>query len=239
MDVLVVDDDRELCALLDLTFRRAGLGTAVAYDAESAVRLYDAERPDVVVLDVNLGIDDGFGVLREIRRRGRTPVIMLTALDREDDKVRGLELGADDYVTKPFGHRELVARVQVHLRRSGRRLPELLDAPRVLEVGPLVMDIGQHSVTKDGVPVELTVTEFRLLGVLMREPESVVPTRRLLKQVWGYDESSSSDVVRVTIHRLRRKLGDDPVRPILVHTIAGVGVMLKPVADRPADALPD
>lgn len=235
MNVLVVDDDRELCALLDLTFRRAGLSASVAYDGDSALRLCEAEQPDVVVLDVNLGVRDGFAVLREIRRRGRGPVIMLTARDAEDDKVKGLELGADDYVTKPFSHRELVARVRAQMRRTGVELPGEPAGPRVMHVGPLSMDVGQHVVTRDGRALDLTVTEFRLLHTLMREAGTVVPTRRLLKQVWGHDDPGSSEVVRVTLHRLRRKLGDDPADPRLIHTVIGVGVMLRPVESASPD----
>ena len=235
MNVLIVDDDLELCAVLELSFKRAGLTTAVAHDVEGALRLYEAEPPDVVVLDLGLGTDDGYEVLRGIRRRASTPVIMLTALDREDDKVRGLELGADDYVTKPFGHRELVARVQAQMRRSGHGLPETSEGPRVMRVGPLLMDVDRHVATKDGAPLDLTVTEFRLLHALMREPDTVIPTRRLLKQVWGYDDPGSTDVVRVTVHRLRRKLGDDPAEPTLIRTISGVGVMLAPNGPGPKD----
>jgi two-component system response regulator VicR len=238
MNVLVVDDDRELCALLELTFRRAGLSAAVAHDGENGMRLVRAERPDVIVLDVNLGTSDGFEVLREIRRASRAPVVMLTARDAEEDKVRGLELGADDYVTKPFGHRELVARVRALIRRAGQELPEDASGPPVMRVGPLLIDTGQHVVSRDGEKIDLTVTEFRLLHALMREAGTVIPTRRLLKQVWGYDDPSSSDVVRVTLHRLRRKLGDDPAEPRLIHTVAGVGVMLRP-ADEPESASAD
>ena len=234
MNVLVVDDDRELCALLELTFRRAGLTAAVAYDAESGMRRVRAEHPDVVVLDVNLGTSDGFEMLREIRRASRSPVIMLTARDAEDDKVRGLELGADDYMTKPFGHRELVARVRAQIRRTGQDLPDDPAAPRVMRVGPLFMDTAQHVASRDGEKLDLTVTEFRLLHTLMRGAGTVIPTRRLLKQVWGYDDPSSSDVVRVTLHRLRRKLGDDPADPRLIHTVAGVGVMLRPSEGAPS-----
>jgi DNA-binding response OmpR family regulator len=231
MNVLVVDDDRELCALLELSFRRAGLSAAVAYDGENGMRLVRAERPDVIVLDVNLGTSDGFEVLREIRRASRAPVVMLTARDAEDDKVRGLELGADDYVTKPFGHRELVARVRALIRRAGHELPEDASGPQVMRVGPLFMDTGQHVASRDGEKLDLTVTEFRLLHALMREAGTVIPTRRLLKQVWGHDDASSSDVIRVTLHRLRRKLGEDPAEPRLIHTVAGVGVMLRPSED--------
>ena len=158
MNVLLVDDDRELTGVLELTFRRSGLSVGVANDAESGLRLYRAERPDVVVLDINLGLSDGVTVLREIRRSGRVPVIMLTARDSEDDKVRALELGADDYVTKPFGHRELVARVRRQMRRGGLDLPGDAVGPVEMRAGPLSMDVARHAVTRDGVPIALTVT---------------------------------------------------------------------------------
>lgn len=229
MRILIVDDDRELTDLLQFAFQRAGFSPVVAHDAPEAMRTFDADRPDLVVLDVNLGASNGLDLLRELRRgAARVPIVMLTALDSEDDKIRGLELGADDYVTKPFSHRELIARVRAHLRRSGRDVPEAETSPRTLRSGPLELNAAEHVVRLDGKRVELTVTEFRLLHTLMRESGSVVSTRALLKRVWGYDDPTATDVVRVTVHRLRRKLGDDAATPRLLHTVAGVGVMLKP-----------
>jgi two-component system response regulator VicR len=227
MRILLVDDDRELIDLLAFALKRAGLEPIAAYDAVSALRTFDERRPDLVVLDINLGASSGLDVLRELRRRSDLPIIMLTALDSEEDKVRGLDLGADDYLTKPFSHRELIARIRAQLRRSGQepqqpRRPE----PR-LQVGSIVLDLAEHSVSKSGQPVPLTVTEFRLLHCLMTNAGAVVPTTTLLKQVWGYADAGGSDVVRVTVHRLRRKLEEDPARPSLLHTIPGVGVLLK------------
>ena len=227
MRILLVDDDRELIDLLAFALRRAGLEPIGAHDAGSATRLFDERRPDLVVLDINLGASSGLEVLRELRRRAAVPVIMLTALDSEEDKVRGLEAGADDYLTKPFSHRELIARIRAQLRRSGQgwavnRAPETH-----FEVGSIALDLADHSVRKAGQPVSLTVTEFRLLHCLMSNAGTVVPTATLLKQVWGYQDPGASDVVRVTVHRLRRKLEQDPARPLLLHTIPGVGVLLK------------
>ena len=231
MRILLVDDDRELIDLLAFALKRAGLEPIAAYDGASAVRMFDERRPDLVVLDINLGISSGLDVLKDVRRRASLPVIMLTALDSEEDKVRGLEAGADDYLTKPFSHRELIARIRAQLRRSGqewsgRRAPETR-----LEVGSVVLDLAEHSVTKSGQQVSLTVTEFRLLHCLMTNAGTVVPTASLLKQVWGYNDPGGSDVVRVTVHRLRRKLELDPARPNLLHTIPGVGVLLKADTD--------
>ena len=227
MRILLVDDDRELIDLLAFALKRAGLEPIAAHDAAGALRLFEERQPDLVVLDINLGASSGLEVLRELRRRAELPVIMLTALDSEEDKVRGLEAGADDYLTKPFSHRELIARIRAHLRRSGQEWPVRRAPETRLEVGSVVLDMAEHSVTKSGKAVSLTVTEFRLLHCLMTNAGTVVPTGTLLKQVWGYNDPGGSDVVRVTVHRLRRKLEQDPARPSLLHTIPGVGVLLK------------
>jgi two-component system response regulator VicR len=228
MRILLVDDDRELIDLLAFALTRAGLEPIAAHDASGAMRQYEEREPDLVVLDINLGNSNGLDVLKELRRRGQLPVIMLTALDSEEDKVRGLELGADDYLTKPFSHRELIARIRAQLRRSGQDWqPAKRVAETRLQVGSITLDMADHSVTKGGQQLSLTVTEFRLLHCLMSHAGTVVPTGTLLKQVWGYHDPGGSDVVRVTVHRLRRKLDEDPTRPGLLHTIPGVGVLLK------------
>jgi DNA-binding response OmpR family regulator len=225
--ILLVDDDRELIDLLAFALKRAGLEPIGAHDASSALRQFEEAKPDLVVLDIHLGASSGMDVLRDLRKRSALPVIMLTALDSEEDKVRGLEAGADDYLTKPFSHRELIARIRAQLRRSGQEWPTQRAPETRLEVGSITLDLGEHSVTRRGVPVSLTVTEFRLLHCLMANAGRVVPTSEILKQVWGYQDPGGSDVVRVTVHRLRRKLEEDPARPHLLHTIAGVGVLLK------------
>jgi two-component system response regulator VicR len=224
--ILLVDDDRELIDLLAFALKRAGLEPIGAHDAAAAMRLFEERNPDLVVLDFNLGASTGLEVLRDLRRRSPLPVIMLTALDSEEDKVRGLEAGADDYLTKPFSHRELIARIRAQLRRSGQEWPARRQPETRLQVGAITLDLAEHSVTKSGQPVSLTVTEFRLLHCLMTNAGTVVPTGSLLKQVWGYNDPGGSDVVRVTVHRLRRKLEQDPARPQLLHTIPGVGVRL-------------
>jgi two-component system response regulator RegX3 len=229
--VLLVDDDRELIELLSFALRRAGLEPIGAHDAASAMRQFEDHDPDLVVLDINLGSSSGLDVLQELRRRSSLPVIMLTALDSEEDKVRGLDRGADDYLTKPFSHRELIARIRAQLRRGGQELQVREEPKTRLEVGPLVLNVADHSVTCAGAPVNLTVMEFRLLHCLMSNAGRVVSTNDLLKQVWGYSEPGSApDVVRVTVHRLRRKLEVDPSKPRLLHTIPGVGFLLRPAS---------
>ena len=239
MRILLVDDDRELIDLLAFALKRAGLEPIAAHDAAAAVRLFEERQPDLVVLDINLGAASGLEVLKDLRRRSQLPVIMLTALDSEEDKVRGLEAGADDYLTKPFSHRELIARIRAQLRRGGQEWPVRQTPQTRLQVGSITLDVAEHTVTKSGQPVSLTVTEFRLLHCLMTSAGTVVSTAALLKQVWGYHDPGGSDVVRVTVHRLRRKLEQDPARPKLLHTIPGVGVLLKSDIPQVASASPE
>jgi DNA-binding response OmpR family regulator len=227
MTVLLVDDDRDLVDLLTFALRRAGFRTVVAYDVSTALKQFSHERPSLAVLDVNLGDHNGFDLLKEIRRQSRIPIIMLTARISEDDKVLGLDLGADDYLTKPFSHRELTARIRAHLRRLDDPAPERISERRLLEVGSIRMNVAEHLVLDDGQPLDLSATEYRLLQYLMLNAGTVVPTRTILRQVWGYDTVAGADVVRVTVHRLRRKLEADSNKARRIHTIPGVGVMLK------------
>ncbi|MBI4319849.1 MAG: response regulator transcription factor [Chloroflexi bacterium] len=227
MQVLLVDDDRDLVDVLGFVLRRAGYGVLAAHDSHTALRLLEREQPDLAVLDVNLGTSNGFELLKTIRRRSSLPVIMLTARDVEDDKVLGLDLGADDYITKPFGHRELIARIRANLRRQGQEWSAPESSRALLEAGPVKMNVAEHTVTKDGHLLNLTVTEFRLLHYLMVNAGAVVPTWAILKHVWGYDDPSGKDVVRVTVHRLRQKFEDEPDEPRLLRTVPGVGVILK------------
>jgi DNA-binding response OmpR family regulator len=231
--VLLVDDDRDLVALISFSATRAGYTVVSAYDAPAALSVLEKERPDIAVLDVDLGRSSGFDLLREVRRRSDIPVIMLTGLTAERDKLAGFELGADDYVTKPFSHHELLARVRARLRDQRQPAQAPPPAPALLQVGPLTLNPQEHSATKGGQPLHLTVTEFRVLQYLMAHAGAVVRTRELMKEVWGFDDPSGNDAVRVAVHRLRRKLEDDPAQPGLLHTVSGVGVMLKPPPDEP------
>ncbi len=222
--ILLVDDDRDLAELLVFALPRAGFEVVATHDATDALRLAGEQAPDIVLLDLDLGTENGFDLLRKLQELAELPVILLTARSSPEDKVLGLELGADDYVTKPFSYPELVARIRALLRRIKRWVP---DRPRVVRVGPLELNPAEHTVQQFGKDLELTVTEFRLLSYLMTHDGVVIPTRDLMKQVWGLDDHAVTDVVRAAVYRLRRKLGDDPRHARLLHTIPGVGVMLK------------
>jgi two-component system, OmpR family, response regulator VicR len=230
MQILVADGHHDLVELLSYAFRRAGFATLAADDPATIVKLVKDKQPDLLLLEADLGAWNGFDVLRSVRQFSDIPIIILTERDSEDDRVFGLEQGADDYVPKPFSHRELIGRIRAHLRRRAHAIA----APRdhaVLQAGPLSLDVAQHTTVHGGRQVSLTANEFRLLHCLMVNAGSVVPMRTILKEIWGNDRSDP-DVVRSTVCRLRRKLDDDPTSPRLLHTVRGVGVMMTP---EPAD----
>jgi DNA-binding response OmpR family regulator len=227
-EILVVDDDRELVELLAFLVEQAGHVPLRAYEPKSAIELFEKEDPALVIIDLNMAPWDGFELLGDLRQRNeKTPIIVLTGRNSEDDKVRALDLGADDYIVKPFGHRELLARIRAHARRAASdRVTAPL--PAVLEVGLLRLDVNEHSLQLNDQTLHLTGTEFRLLQYLMRNVNSVVPTSALAKHIWGYDDPPARDAVRVTVHRLRRKLGDDGTNPRFIQTVPGVGLKLRP-----------
>jgi two-component system response regulator VicR len=227
-EILVVDDDRDLVEILAFLIGQAGMIALVASDPASALEMFERHEPSVAVIDLNhLRPGDGFELLAELRRRSTSlPVIVLTGRTSEDDKVRALDLGADDYIEKPFSNRELVARIKANARRSDLERGVMPSDP-ILEVGSLRLDLSEHTLQIDGDPVRLTGTEFRLLQYLMRNRNSVVPTEAIAKYVWGYNDPPARDVVRVTVHRLRRKLGDDGQTRKFIETVPGVGLRLQ------------
>jgi two-component system, OmpR family, response regulator VicR len=231
MKILVVDDDRDLVELIRFALQRAGFEAVTAYDSPTALAMVDHEAPDLAVVDLNLGSWDGFELIRDLRRKTDLPTIVLTGRTSEEDTVRGLELGADDYMTKPFSHRELIARIRANLRRHGQVWTPPEPAHSVLRAGPLEVNTAAHQATYEGEPLDLTVTEYRLLHYLLLNQGVAVPTRAILKQVWGYEDATGGDVVRVAVHRLRRKLGESTTSTRLLHTIPGVGFMVKPTED--------
>jgi two-component system response regulator VicR len=232
MKILLVDDDRELVELLSFALLRAGLVPLPAYSTAQALGLLENERPALAILDVRLGDEDGLELLKEIRHKSDVLVIMLSALRAEEDKVRAFELGADDYVSKPFGLGELLARIKACLRR--RQAPPDLMALKPLQVGALELNPIDYSVTKSGRAISLTPTEFRLLHYLMCHAGRVVTSRALMQQIWRDDEPSNTDPLRVAVHRLRRKLGDTPNAAGILHSVAGIGFVLKVTTEQAA-----
>ena len=220
--VLVVDDEPKIARLLRDYLERAGFAVSVAHDGREALMRVRTERPDLVILDLGLPELDGLDVTRRLRRDGDTPIIMLTARDDEIDRVAGLELGADDYVTKPFSPREVVARVRAVLRR--RDGSARTDAP--LRAGPLELDPGRMETRVDGRLVDLTATEFALLAALARQPGRVYTRSQLLDAIHGSAFESYERAIDAHVKNLRRKLEPDPRRPSLLLTVHGVGYRL-------------
>ena len=236
--VLLVDDDRDLVDLLAFALVRAGYTVVSAHDAPAGLKLLNDDAPDLAVLDVDLGRTSGLDLLRTLRQQSDLPVIMLTGLSAERDKLKGFELGADDYLTKPFSHHELLARIRARMRQRGRAVAAPDAPPALLQLGPLALSSAEHTATKAGQSLNLTVTEFRVLHYLLAHAGTVVPTRELMKHVWGFDDRSGNDAVRVAVHRLRRKLEDDPAHPQYLHTVPGVGVLLRAAPAHPVAAVP-
>lgn len=223
--VLVVDDEPHIVELVRYNLQQEGFVVSAARDGREALARVANERPDLVVLDIMLPGVDGIEVCRQIRRASRVPVLMLTARGRELDRVAGLELGADDYVTKPFSPRELVARIRAILRRTGSGA-ELPDAEPLQSDG-LRLDPATHEVWLRGRPVDLTAKEFELLKLLIRHPNRVFTRDFLLEHLWGYDYFGSSRTVDMHISRLREKIEDNPAAPTFIQTVRGVGYKLK------------
>jgi len=223
--VLVVDDEPNIRRIVTSYLRADGFEVTEAPDGEEALAVFSRVRPDLVVLDVMMPGRDGIEILRELRRMSDVYVILLTARAEETDRVIGLSVGADDYVTKPFAAKELVARVKAVLRRS-RHPSQEPSAGDVVEVGGLRVDAGRHEVTRDGEPVTLTALEFDLLAALASQPGRVFSRRQLLERVWGWDHVGDERVVDVHIRKLRRALGDDASDPRFVATVRGVGYKL-------------
>jgi two-component system response regulator MtrA len=215
--VLVVDDDPALAEMLGIVLRSEGFTPSFVADGERALSAFRESRPDVVLLDLMLPGMSGIDVCRAIRSESGVPIVMLTARGDTGDVVLGLESGADDYVTKPFKPKELVARMRARLRRTEDEVPEQL------AVGPVTIDVPGHTVSRDGEVVPLTPLEFDLLVALARKPRQVFTREVLLEQVWGYRHAADTRLVNVHVQRLRAKVERDPERPEVVVTVRGVG----------------
>ncbi len=221
--ILIIDDEQPIADILQYNLEQEGFRVLVAYDGENAIRLAFEERPDLILLDIMLPRIDGFNVCRTIRQKLDVPIIMLSAREAEVDKIQGLELGADDYVTKPFSARELIARIKATLRRSKvQRKPT-----KTLVSGALRMDLDRMTLSKNGLEVDLTYREFGLMAYLLENAGYVFSREKLLEAVWGFDYLGDERTVDVTIRRLREKIEDDPGTPTYICTKRGVGYYLR------------
>ena len=218
--LLLVEDERSISEPLRQALEREGFDVRLAESASGALDAFRARQPDLVVLDVMLPDGDGREVLRELRQVSRIPVVMLTARGEEMDRVLGLELGADDYVTKPFSAAELVARIRAVLRRTGEAPPS---GSAVLEVGDLMLNLDTRAVTRSDEPVDLTVKEFELLRLLVESAGKVVKREKLISDVWDTNWFGSTKTLDVHVSSLRRKLADDPGSPRYIYTVRGIG----------------
>jgi two-component system response regulator RegX3 len=226
--ILLIEDETSISEPLAAALQRAGFDVTTAATATAGLEEFGKRQPDLVLLDVMLPDGDGKDVLRAIRGSSKTPVVMLTARGEEMDRVLGLELGADDYVTKPFSAAELVARIRAVLRRS----PDGGEAGGpLISVGDVAMNLDTHTVTRAGEEVELTVKEFELLRVLLQNAGRLVRRDALVAEVWDPNWFGSTKTVDVHVSALRRKLGDDPSAPRYVHTVRGVGFRFASAAE--------
>jgi len=221
LKILVVDDDADLLALVAFALTQAGYVVVKAPDVRSAVKRFAEEAPDLAILDINLPDGTGFGVCETIRAQSSIPVMMLTARGEEEDLVRALELGADDYLTKPFSPRTLLARVKALLRRAG------LEGGSAAAAGPFRLDLEAHQLrVADAAPVKLTRLETRLMQILIANAGHVVSTERLLTHVWGHRGSGDRQLLKQLVHRLRQKIEADPAGPRYLQTESGAGYRL-------------
>lgn len=222
--VLVVDDDPHIREVISFALDKAGFATETAGDGAEALAAIEARAPDLVVLDINMPEMDGLELCRRLRRSSELPILFLSSRDDEIDRIVGLELGADDYVTKPFSPRELVMRVKALLRRSAATdKAQTVSFAEPLVFDGLHLDPASYTVKRNDQPVTLTHKEFELLYFLASHPRMVFSRTQLLDQVWGYDFYGDDSNVTVHIHRLREKIEPDPSKPKYVHTVWGVG----------------
>lgn len=225
--VLIVEDEPSLAEPLAFLLRKEGFEVAVSVDGPSALESFERSGADIVLLDLMLPGMSGTEVCKQLRLKSSVPVIMVTARDSEIDKVVGLEIGADDYVTKPYSARELIARIRAVLRRGAEPFEEDEAAEIVLSCGPVVMDVERHVVTVDKHPVTMPLKEFELLEYLLRNAGRVLTRQQLIERVWGADYVGDTKTLDVHVKRLRAKLEDDPGKPVHLITVRGLGYKLE------------
>ncbi len=223
LKVLIADDDTDLLDILAYSLQREGFEVVAARDGREALAQVAAERPDLVVLDVGMPELDGFEVCRRLRSESSIPIIMLTARGEDENIVLGLELGADDYVTKPYSPRELIARVRALARRSNG----MVNRRDNLNSGPFQIDPDHMEVRRNGEPIRLTRIQFELLRYMMANQGQVLPTEMLMQNVWGYSAAADANLVKTHIFHLRQRIEDDPSHPRYVVTVPGVGYLFQ------------
>lgn len=220
--ILVIEDEAPIVEILKFNLTKSGYRVLTAFDGEEGYRLALSEKPDLILLDVMLPKMDGFEVCKKVREKQSTPIIMLTARDEEVDKVLGLELGADDYCTKPFSVRELMARVKANIRRTASEAAPS-DTSDLITFRNLTINPSRYEASKDDTVIDLTLREFELLKFLAQQPGQIFTRETLLEKVWGYEYFGDVRTVDVTVRRLREKVEDNPASPGFIMTKRGVG----------------
>lgn len=225
--ILIIEDEKSISDIIKFNLTKEGFAVETAFDGQEGFEKAISEKPDLILLDIMLPIMDGFAVCRKIREKSNVPILMLTAKEEEVDKVLGLELGADDYITKPFGMRELIARIKANIRRSEVADSAKNEPANIQEFGNLAIDMNRYEVRKNDKPLELTLREFELLKYLAERENRVFSREQLLEEVWGYEYYGDIRTVDVTVRRLREKLEDDSSDPKYIMTKRGIGYYFK------------
>ena len=223
----MVEDDRNLLETIKYNLGKEGYETLVAVDGGEALEIARREKPDLIILDIMLPVIDGFEVCRILRKEITVPIIMLTAREGETDKIMGLDTGADDYMTKPFSLRELLARIRALLRRANISEVKLPEAKSILALADIIIDLNRHQVKVKGQPIELTAKEYDLLVFLVQNESYVFSREQLLEKVWGYDFAGDTRTVDVHIRWLRQKLESEPANPKHLLTVRGTGYKIQ------------
>lgn len=227
--ILVIEDEQSISDIIKFNLKKEGYEVETAYDGQDGLNkaLDETAAPDLILLDIMLPLMDGFEVCKRVREKSNVPILMLTAKEEEVDKVLGLELGADDYITKPFGMRELIARIRANIRRTEQMNPAE-DVPADIKVyGNVSIDMNRYEVKKNNEILDLTLREFELLKYLAEREEKVFSREQLLEEVWGYEYYGDIRTVDVTVRRLREKIEDDPSDPKFILTKRGIGYFFR------------
>ena len=221
--ILIIEDEKPISDIIKFNLTKEGFAAETAFNGQEGLDKALSWDPDLILLDIMLPVMDGFSVCKKVRETSNVPILMLTAKEEEVDKVLGLELGADDYITKPFGMRELVARIKANIRRSTLADAAKSEPADVQDFGNLEIDMNRYEVRKNGKPLELTLREFELLKYLAERENKVFSREQLLEEVWGYEYYGDIRTVDVTVRRLREQLDDDSSDPKYIVTKRGIG----------------